>query len=290
MKPWVLTTFVLLSSLSDATAQQPVDVRRGAVSDGTVKISAGAGKIRIVGWFRDTVAVTGVVGRVDDVVEIRALDQATTIHVGRRVNAPDQGDRSAGTDLEIRVPLRSYVAVRTVSAEVDVDSLTGGVDLETETGSIRVLGFATRSVYAESAAGDIEVAAHSKIVRVKSVNGRITVRRALGFLTASTVSGDIRVGGDHLSQVEVSSVSGNIEFDGSLARDGFGFTFESHGGSIELRLPENLTADLDVRALKGRVENAFAPASGGAAVSVGGGGAPIKVTSFKGHVRISKRP
>jgi hypothetical protein len=259
-------------------AQRAVELGRRARPDGTVKISAPAGSIRIVGWERDSVAVTGTLGPRAESVDLKVEDGATRIAV--------LGDRSTAEGrLEIRVPRNSYVAARTGSAELVVSDVWEGVDLGSETGRIRVSG-ALRSVHVESAGGPVVIDAATKIVRVETVGGPVTVTRAAGFTDLSTVSGDIELAGRNLSQVRVTSVTGNVRFAGSLDDNALSVFFESHAGAVELALPANASGEFEVTSVKGGFVNEFGPSK--PAFSLGRGGARVIIRSFKGTVTIRR--
>ncbi len=269
------------------TAQERVAVGRGAARDGTIKITAVAGVIRVAGWMRDSIAVTGTIGTGVERIEVFADDRTARVQAHTPRSVVDV-DSTLEVNLEIRVPRGSYVGVRTVTASVEAEGVEGGIDVESETGDIRVLRGGVRNIYAETAGGNVDIAARSKLIRAKTVDGNIGVRNALGFVELATVSGRIDLQGEALSQAELSSVSGDILFDGSFERGAFAFSVQTHGGTIELRLPATLVADFDVRVLKGRLENEFGPATGGL-FSTGRGGPRLDVTSFKGRVRLLKR-
>ena len=281
----IVTVIVMVGlTVADGSAQAPVAVGHRSTADGTLKIMAVGGSLRVVAWERDSIAVTGTRGPGVERIELTVDGPAGMVRVIPSRSAV-QGTVAATVDLEIRVPRATYVGIRTVDAAVDVTGVEGGIDAESELGAIRVTGGATRSVYAETAGGRIDIDLAAKMIRAKSVDGDIDIRRARGFVEVSTVSGDIALEGQWLSQGEVRSVSGNILFAGSFDRGAWSFAFETHGGLIELRVPTDLVADFDVRTLKGRFENALGPSTSGS-FRMGTGGPRIRVTSFKGQVRL----
>ncbi len=58
----VIVIVGLLLVVGSAAAQQAVEERRPATGDGTVKITVAVGAVRVIGWERDTVAITGTLG------------------------------------------------------------------------------------------------------------------------------------------------------------------------------------------------------------------------------------
>jgi hypothetical protein len=272
----------LLAAAANGLAQQRLDEQGPAARDGTVKITNAVGTVRVTGWDMDQVAVTGTLGAGAERLEFSTGERETKI----RVVLSSDAEHIEGTALEVRVPRFSYVAVRTSAAGIEVIDVNGGLDLESVSGGIRVSGN-PRMVYAESAAGDVDLEVVTKIARVKSLNGNVTVRGARGFLEVSTVSGNALVTGAELWEGEIKSVSGDIRYEGDFQSEG-SFFFESHSGVIELVLPPRTAADFALTTFSdAAVENEFAPA-GARSFSIGGGGTLIRIKSFRGEVRILK--
>lgn len=272
--------------------QERIEQRRPAARDGTVKITSHAGTVRVFGWERDSVAISGTLGPGIRRVEFVTAAPSTQI---RLVADPEalRGAKDPTADLmsevEVRVPSGSYVAIRTTAAAIEVSGVWGALDLESETGSVHVGPGGMRSVYVETAGGDIVIDGATKILRAKAVDGTVRVNRAMGFVEVSSVSGDVTVRGRGLSHGDVTTVSGNIDFEGSLEQGAPTFSFETHSGTIELRLPADVGADFDVTTLQGRFENQFG-ASDVTTFSTGGGGPLVRIKTFKGLVRLLRLP
>ncbi len=273
----------LLVTLAPAVvaAQQPIAEARSADPGGTVKISVPSGTVRVTGWDRDSVELGGTIGG-GQRLEFGIQGRETRIRI---VPVPDAREGGASA-LRVRVPRGSHVAIRTSSADVNVDDLQGAVDVASVSGSIRVSGNA-RTIYAESAAGSVDIEAYTKVVRAKSVDGAVTVRRAAGFVEVSTVSGTATVMGRNLWEGQVTTVSGDIRFEGGFDSPG-SFRFETHSGAIALVLPSSVRADVDIVAFGGRVESDFGPA-GARAFSTGPDGTRLTIKSFKGDIRIRRQ-
>ncbi len=280
---WILVLLFVLLPTEGALAQRAINERRRTSADGTVKITNAVGSVSVVGWDRDSVAITGMLGEGAERIDFSTNERETRI----RVLLPSDAHEVGGSALEVRVPRGSHVAVRTSSADIEIAAVNGALDLESVSGGIRVSG-RPRMVYAESAGGDVHVDVQAKVVRAKSVGGNVTVRRAMGYVEVSTVSGDAFVEGRSIWEGEVTSVAGSIHFEGDFDSGG-SFYFESHSGTIELLLPAQIAADFDLTTVTGgQVVNDFAP-SGERTFSTGGGGTRIKIKSFKGVIRILER-
>lgn len=283
-----------------AFGQEAVERRKPASGDGTVKITNVAGAVRVIGWHRDSVAIQGVLGPEIEELTFTTDERATKIRV-----VPSReyhGRLVTGTDLEVRVPAASHVAVRTAAGPISISGVFGAVDLESVEGRIEVAG-SPRFIHVRSVGGDIDLQGRSKVVRAHSMSGAIRIARAAGYLDVSTVSGEAIVRGRDVWEGKASSISGDLRFEGDFSPNG-SFTFESNSGDIELVLSAGATADFDVTMFGGQVElegpvraavEAGAPGGSGPgssvqrrdlSFSIGGGGALIKVKTYKGDLRI----
>jgi hypothetical protein len=274
-----------------ASAQERLDRKAAAAPDGFVKIYNLFGSTRVIGWDRDSIAVSGTVGRDAGSFFMGGDGRATKLGF----DSPAQESGARASHLEVRVPAGSRVWVKSASAYIDASGVRGGLDLYSVSGSIRVAG-SPSEVYAESMDGDIEIAGSASSLRVKSASGSITLRGRSEDVTASTVSGNIALAGVRTQRGRFESVTGDIRFEGDFDR-GASFEFESHSGTIELRVPAGVAADFTVSTLRGEVHNELAEAPLRPAgdlrgkeltFSTGSGGAEVAVRSFKGTVVLRK--
>lgn len=273
-------------------AQRVIEDGRPASPNGTVKITNLAGSVRVEGWARDSLALSGTLGPEIEIVQVSGDGRSTRV----RVVIQDEHRREAlsGTDLVVRVPASSHVAVRTAKGEIEVSGVQGAVDLETVDGDVVVSGPGLRSIHV-FAGGDVTIEAATKILRARSLGGSLTVRHAMGYLDVSTVAGRIVLNGRHVWEGRASSVSGDILFSGSFDPNG-SFVFESNSGDIELALAHGTDADFDVVTYSGRLEHELALGSGPeesvsgqrreVLFSVGDSGTLIKIQTYKGNVRL----
>lgn len=270
----------LSAHASVAVAQKTLNEREPATRDGTVKITSAVGSVHVRGTMGDSVVVSGQLG--DDAARLEFTSQGRETRI--RVVPPPEERPRAETRLEVQVPRGSHVAVRTVTADIRLDEVEGAVDLESISGDISVRGY-PRMIYAETAGGDVVIDATTKVLRASSLNGDVTVTGARGYVEVSTVAGRARVTGGNVWEGEITSVSGDIVFEGSFDPAG-SFYFESHSGDIDLVVPPTARIDFDLTTiLSSRVTNDFAAPSA-RTFSIGGGGTRVRVKSFKGRIHI----
>src|SRR2546422_4842876 len=278
MKGWLALALSLLAR--QATAQAQIAQRWPLDPGGSVRIANPAGRIRVLGWDADSVAVSGRLGP----------------RAGRFSAAGDQHVRTLGVDtgpgaaeLEVHVPRRATVWVKSATATIEVEGVEGTLDLTSQGGSIRVVG-TPQDVTAETMDGAVELAGGTGRARVKTVSGDILVRGARQDLGASTLRGRIGVraaagqrGGTGVQRGRFESVTGDIRFEGELGRGGV-VEVESQSGTIEGRVPATTVADFDVLTIGGTITNTLGasqprprPASAGQELRLStgpGGGAP----------------
>jgi hypothetical protein len=275
-----------------AAAQERVDRTVAAAADGTVVVESPGGSLRISGWERNEVAVTGSLGPKAERILVRAQGRKTRVEV----ESSWHGQTDAHADLDIKVPARSQVTVESFQARVDVSAVSGGVRVETVNGGISVTGAADQ-VYAESVNGGVTVRGRSARVHAESVNGPVTVTDAGPDVQAGTVNGPLSVTGSRgLQRARLESVNGPLVFDGELAPRAT-LEVENVSGSVELALA-NPAADFDVSTFNGPIVNELGPPARNTdddepgrelVFSVGGGGARVTVRTLSGRVKLSGR-
>ena len=287
-----------LSALSVAAplaAQTSVDIRRSATPDVNVRLSGTFTALKIVGWDLDSIALTGTVSA-GNRLEGGPLNASGPVK-GMKFFIEAAEGASSVNRLELRVPRRARVWIKTGSAEIESESVSGGLDLNIVGGSVKVNG-KPRELVVESMDGSISVVGDVAYGRLKTATGDITMSGHGGDLSFTTVSGTITMAnrGSGLERARFESVTGPITFSGEVAPAG-DLRFDTHSGGVDLRLPSNATIEIDAQTMTGSIENTWnrgRPIAGreGRGMELGtangaGGGGRLQVRSFKGNVRVS---
>jgi DUF4097 and DUF4098 domain-containing protein YvlB len=311
MKIVTSLALALVTIAGSAAAQQSINETRAAAPGGAVEIHNTAGSVRVVGWNRNEVQVTGTLGRGTERLEFTTEGDRTRI----RVVIPRNARNVDGSELEIRVPAASSPQVQTVSADIHISGVRGGLEAQavsgrvdvtadrvptlkasTVSGGIRLRG-SSGSVDAESVSGGLDIQVATPRTRAKTVSGGMTLRDLNGSAEASTVSGTAVVEGGRFSRMSLSSVSGGLRFRGELEQGGL-YHLNSHSGNIELHLPARVAADFEVNTFSGRVANDFGPGAERTSryapgmelrFTSGGGGARVVAKTFSGDVRLARQ-
>ena len=277
---------ILLFS-SPLLAQKKIERRLPLGMEGALRVVNMVGSVVVHGWNKDTVLVRGTLASGDNFFMGGGYTGAKMFVEALNVRDPKP------TKLEIWVPARVRLWIKTATANIDVSDVAGGLDLYVVSGTIYVSGN-PHELNAEAIDGDIHITGSPSWVRAKSATGAITLQGASPDAGLSTVSGPIKVDGGTgvFERTKIETVTGNISFTGRLDRSG-AFDFDSHSGSIDIAIPEKTGATFSVVTIAGGITNNLsrkAPISGrfgrGAELNSeeSGGGAKVSVRTFKGPV------
>jgi DUF4097 and DUF4098 domain-containing protein YvlB len=270
-----------------ASAQRVLNERRAAPPAGLIRIHHHAGSVRVIGWERDTIAVSGTVME-------RGADRfymGVSSHGSKLGIWASQGDSLPPSHLEIRVPRGAAVWIKTMSADAEVSGVSGGVDVYSVAGRIAVTG-APRELYAETMGGAISADVATRSARLKSASGAIELRGRIADAAVQNVSGTIAVRGGAIERGRFESVDGDVSYDGAVPRAA-SLDFITHGGRVRLGIPPDTRADVLVSTYAGQLENGFkVRALEGSnrfkgqeyTFALNGGGAQVSVRTFKGNV------
>jgi DUF4097 and DUF4098 domain-containing protein YvlB len=302
-----------------AQAQRQVNARQDASPTGTVEIQIANGSLRVTGWSRSEVQVTGNVSGRD---EVRLERGGGTVEV--RVG--NGGRRSSDAHLEVRVPAGSTVEVTVNSAPITINGVTGQVEAISNSGPVTVQGSPravevvahsgpvtvegrTDRVDLTVASGPVRVTADVRLraeiqamsgtvellgtvgeAEVNALSGNVRIANVTGRTEVQGVSGNISVNGNRL-RGNVSTVSGNVLVSGSVAG---AMSMESHGGNVEWRVPSGTNADVEVETFNGSIESPFGNGSrqqqrNQRRFTIGRGGPAVSITTFSGDVKLTRR-
>ena len=290
MRPAAVLFLAFLAA--PAAAQNTIDQHRSAAPDGTVDIENMAGSIRVTGWDKNEIAVSGRLGRQASGLNLSGGSSHTRIEVETEGNP--HGVRS---DLDIKVPAGSRLKIDGFEASITVTGVTGTVQAETVNGSITLSG-GVKDVDLQAVNGAVEVTKATGRIKAESVNGAVTVRDSSGELEASTVNGPLVVAGGSWDRVRIETVSGSLRFDGGLTKHST-VDAETVSGSVEFVLAADLGADFQLSTFSGDIDNELGPAptrqskwttEKELSFSLAGGGAKVTVQTLSGGIRLRKRP
>jgi len=245
----------------------------------TVKVETNDGHVTVVTWDRPQVAVhiTTRGWQIGHQVEVGAHQVGQEITVTAHVR-PMIGIffGTHGVRIDVQVPRKSDLNVHTGDGGVEVAPMEGAVRVWTGDGSIEARGLR----------GDVNLRSGDGSIEASDVDGR---------LVASTGDGHITVHGrfDHL---DLSSGDGSVEAD-AVAGSALAGEWDLHtgDGSMTLRVPQTLKADLDASTGDGHitvdlpveVQGEWRPRRE-LRGTLNGGGPTLRLHSGDGSIRLEK--
>ena len=163
----VVAAMLLVSS---PLAQKKVGAKSRS-NEGALPIVNMVGSIVVHGWNKDTLMVRGTLGSGDTFFMGGG-------YTGAKMFVESANDRDPKpARLEVWVPARARVWVKSATASIDVSDVTGGLDLYTVSGTIDVTGN-PHELNAEAIDGDIHITGSPPWVRAKSASGTIVFQGA----------------------------------------------------------------------------------------------------------------
>ena len=282
----MMTITLPLVAQERETARKPTTDRNIPVTRGArLTVSNDMGEVVIRTWDRDSVRLQAVhSGR----TTIDVQTATSVINVRSRAGGP-----SRSVDYDISVPSWLPVRVSGESLYIGIEGVQGEVSAETVRGDIVIRG-GSGTIAAKSIQGEITVENAKGRITANSVNEAIHITGAAGEVVAETVNGDIILSKVDAKLLDIATVNGDLQYEGSIPR-GAQLKFVTHNGDITMILPEETNATFTVRLYNGDVQSNLPTKAVGevrrgrrVTYTLGSGGADVDIESFGGTVRLRK--
>ncbi len=287
-----------------ASPQPPVQARPGGPktqtpqSDQTVDVAKGtrlvlsnqAGEVTVRAWDRDAVRVQAS-HSLRERLDLQTADSTLRVRVRTTARGP------AGlVDFTITVPRWMPVNLSGTYLAANIEGTSAEVNVETVGGDVTLKG-GSGAVTLRSIEGEIRVEDSSGKVQATTVNDSITIAGVSGDVVADTVNGDVAVANSKASSLEVSTVNGDVRFEGPTADRGT-YRITTHNGDIRVSLGAQANATVFVRTFGGDFTSDFPvtlPEGMGNRdgnkrfnFTLGGGSARVELQSFQGDIHVAK--
>ncbi|MEO8679044.1 MAG: DUF4097 family beta strand repeat-containing protein [Vicinamibacterales bacterium] len=287
----------------DDAQQPPIQARPGGPegtpkTDQTVDVTKGtrlvltnnAGEVVVRTWDKDQV-------RIQATHSARESVDAQTADMTLRVRTRSLRGPSGLVDYQVTVPRWMAVNLSGTYLDTTIEGTTAEVTVETVHGNARVTG-GSGSVTVKSIDGIITIDKASGRVQATTVNEGIRVTNVTGEISAETTNGDIVIDNAQSSNLEASTVNGDVTFNGSIKDNGV-YRLTTHGGDIRLGLGGVANATVFVRTFQGDFAADFpiqlpegqSMRSGSKRFNftLGNGSARIEVQSFNGDIVLARK-
>ncbi len=224
--------------------------------NGPLKAKTGAGSVKIDAGDGSTSAKSG----------------SGDVMVAHRKGAVEASTGSGSVTL---AEVSGDVAVSTGSGDVELEGVTGSIKAHTGSGSVVLKRVEGATVQAHTGSGSVDLRNVKGTLEAGTGSGSIhgEAMTVTGPLVLDTGSGDIRLAGDFagLTDAKVGTSSGDVTFRMEKT-PGMSLSCRTSSGDI----------DVDVAGTKVKTERKLE-------VAVAGGGAPVRVRTSSGNIRIEGR-
>ena len=254
MAAWSLA-ILLAGSVTVHADERRFDQQLPADPHGIVEISNFSGRIDVTGWDQPQVSVLANLPSGVDKLDFRSDHGHTTIAVKPKTTF---GFGFGGdVDLKVKVPRGSEVDVTAVSGDVISTGVTGRQRLQNVSGSIRA-DIAQADVEAKTVSGDVTLHGEGKPaeLHLTTISGTIRLERGAGDVEANTTSGEINMQVDSGRSVRLRTISGDLVFRGSLAKDA-DVDAQTVSGDVKLHAKPETAYEYEVTTFSGDIDNCF---------------------------------
>jgi len=237
-----------------------------AVRPGTdLQVADFAGEVTVRAWEKNAVRIqTDSPG--NDKIYVKDADGAIV------VKAYSQRREEHTIDLAIMAPSWMNLIVSGVRTDVNIEGTKGRVRVDTVHGDIVVVG----------GRGQIEL---------NAINQDIHLTDASGTVLSETVNGDLTLQRIASDSVVVSTVNGQIFYEGTI-RDRGVYHLTSHNGDIAIAMPKTANATVNVSTFSGEFASDFPVMLSETrpgrrfCFTIGKGSARVQLESFQGTIHI----
>lgn len=284
----MLTCAATIVSAQERPKGAPDTDRTVTVAKGSrLTVSNDAGEVVLRTWDKDAL-------RVQASHSSRAsIDIQTTGNIVS-IRSRSSGGPSGAVDYEITAPTWLPVKVSGQFIYIGIEGAQNEVSAESVRGDIVIKG-GSGIVTAKSVQGEVIVEDAKGRINASSINEGVRISGAVGDITAETTNGDITLTKVDAKSIEVTTINGDIHFEGPISAAG-PYRLSTHNGDITMVLPENTNATFTVRTYNGDFSSNLATKAVGeirrgrrATYTLGTGAAEVELESFGGTIRL-RRP
>jgi DUF4097 and DUF4098 domain-containing protein YvlB len=262
-----------LAAASRAFSQSHIEKDMKLAPGGRLMIDASASDVFVTGGPESGAHVVVTSNRADleDLFAFHFDEEPGAVRIEVHKLSAVPRPKSLQLRMEVRVPTKTNVEIRTGGGDVKVSHIEGDTNLETSGGDVGVRDLAG-NLTARTSGGDIELRDLTGDVNVKTSGGDITLQNAHGRIDARTSGGDVKA----------ELARGNAK----------GGEIETSGGDIELRLDPAVSLDLDASTSSGEVTSSLPLKTTGVIspsrlhATLGSGGETLRLHTNGGSVHI----
>ena len=270
-----------------------------------IKLCVAEGDLRINGWRRNEVRIFVKDGRPFKLKPLEKSSETGKVNwlwIGNTVEGRPgpSAECLAGDSIEIDAPLGSNFDLSGRAARTSIDSVRK-VKVKVVEGVITIRNI-PGGINAYTSQGDVIVENSGGSISLESTTGNIvavevTPGQIGDLLRAKTNGGSISLQRVEHRQIEASSISGSVLFDGKFLSGGI-YNFRTSNGSIRLAIPATSSCTLNATYGFGSFESDIpmkivtenvTPSAKIVVAKIGSGDATVSLTTTRGSIGIKRQ-
>ena len=196
-------------------------------------------------------------------------------------------------DFTITVPAGTPVELSGVDTDIAVRGSEGVVKAETVKGDVNIQR-AKGPVTCSSVEGEVVIEDCEGRIEASAVNELVRVVGARGAVQAESVNGDVFLEQLKSTNVEGSTVNGDVYYLGEIERNG-DYSFSTHNGNMLIGIPENADCSGSVSTYAGSFSSSFPIEKSTKrndekdfTFTIGDGSAGLELEAFNGSIRLER--
>jgi DUF4097 and DUF4098 domain-containing protein YvlB len=262
-------------------------VPTAAPADTTFTVPSGA-KVEIIN-VRGDIEIRAGSGREARVLADGESDRVRVARSGNVFRIEPRSRRwEDDADLVIRLPADVSIDVQGGSGDVIVAGFRSAVTVQALDGDIDVDGATALAIH--SVDGDVQVSDASGPVTIEMGDGDAALARVGGPIVVHGIDGDITILQGDAAEVVLSTVSGDLRYDGRVHSDGT-YELATHDGDVTFAIGEGVGARVSVLTYDGALIPSFPIQLRGSVGSIaeftlGSGSARVQLESFDGDIHL----
>lgn len=260
-------TFMSCTLIAREEINKTLDVDANSL----IEINHVSGEAKVIGWDKNQVKVEGELG--DKTESFRFERDGKSVLIIVEVKSSQKGwgwsgDSGKGDKLVIYVPLKSRIDYHSPNADLTINNISGGANIEVINGDLRASDLSGRlrlktingdiradnlkgELSLDSVNGDIKAEQlEGEDIVVNTVNGDIDIDSSAKEISADSVNGDIDMNLGQVLDVKTNTVNGSISM-GMILMEGATVRAGSVGGSVELAFQKDIQAKFTIEAHAG---------------------------------------
>jgi hypothetical protein len=297
MKRFVLAAVflpLLWAGVTADAADRKFEKQFSVSPGGTLSVTTDVGDVSVTGTTSNEVSIVAEIRGSEREIngfEINAWQSDRNVEVkARNKNSGWFSWMNDNPDVRftIRVPYEYGFTVHTSGGDIEITHLKGKVQGETSGGNLR-LTEVEGGVRLETSGGNIRGEKLAGEIAMETSGGNIAIAGVTGSVDVSTSGGDIRLG-DVDGKIKAETSGGNMIL--KLKNENKGVAAETSGGDIDISVPRNINATLDLSTTGGDVQCDLPVTMSGKfnegriRGTVNGGGNAIHARTSGGDIRV----